>query len=237
MPSIQWCLKEWETWKSVGFEWPSLASHCHQTYSAWKNSIVECFISNHVTPETSALEIAPGQGRWTHSLADRVKQLAIADLNPKCIDFCKKEFRHNDNITFHVNNGKDLDFINKESIDFIFSFDSFVHMDIDVIESYIKEFHRVLKSGGKAVIHHAECGKLAEKYLILRNYGPIGKRAYSCVTPRIFPGQRSAISNGIIQRLVRENHLIIDVQRNAWGDQNQFDCKLFNDSITEMSKR
>jgi cyclopropane fatty-acyl-phospholipid synthase-like methyltransferase len=45
--------------------------------------------------------------------------------------------------------------IGDKSIDLVFSWDSFVHMHKNVVESYFSEISRVIKDDGKILIHHA----------------------------------------------------------------------------------
>jgi hypothetical protein len=45
------------------------------------------------------------------------------------------------------------------SIDFVFSFDSFVHPDREIIEAYLRELGTKLKIGGKGFIHHSNFGE------------------------------------------------------------------------------
>jgi hypothetical protein len=47
------------------------------------------------------------------------------------------------------------------SVDFVFSFDSFVHPNRDVIEAYLRELGTKLKPGGKGFIHHSNFGEYA----------------------------------------------------------------------------
>lgn len=99
------------------------------------------------------LEIAPGYGRMTKYLIDYSDNLNLVDLNENCINRCKEKF--GDKIkSYSVNDGKSLNY-NDNVLDFIFSYDSFVHMTSDVIESYIKEIYRTLKNDGYAFIHHS----------------------------------------------------------------------------------
>ena len=53
------------------------------------------------------------------------------------------------------NNGLSLANVQEGSCDLIFSFDSLVHCDMEIIQSYIPEILRVLKPGGVAFIHHS----------------------------------------------------------------------------------
>jgi len=99
------------------------------------------------------LEIAPGFGRITEYLIPKVDKLSIIDLNEICIKKCIDRFGSKIK-NYIVNDGKTLNF-NDNYFDFIFSYDSFVHMTSDVIENYIKEIQRTLKNDGYAFIHHS----------------------------------------------------------------------------------
>ena len=49
----------------------------------------------------------------------------------------------------------DLDPIADDSVDFVFSFGTFVHIEPDGIAQYLAEIRRVLKPAGVAVVHYA----------------------------------------------------------------------------------
>ena len=48
----------------------------------------------------------------------------------------------------------DLNGVPSEVVDFVWSYDVFVHLDPECVQGYLREIYRVLKSGGVAVIHH-----------------------------------------------------------------------------------
>jgi hypothetical protein len=54
-----------------------------------------------------------------------------------------------------VNDGRSLDFIADESVDFAFSFDSLVHAEVDVIRDYLAQLSAKLKVNGIGFIHHS----------------------------------------------------------------------------------
>ena len=74
------------------------------------------------------------------------------------------------------NNGTDFPGIADASVDFVFSFGVFVHLDIDVIEAYFRSMHRILKPSGCAVIQYSDKNKEAA-----RKYG----QGFSDTTPEI----------------------------------------------------
>jgi hypothetical protein len=47
------------------------------------------------------------------------------------------------------------------SVDFVFSFDSFVHLRRELVADYLSELARTLKIGGKGFIHHSNLGAYA----------------------------------------------------------------------------
>lgn len=100
------------------------------------------------------LEIAPGWGRMTEFLLPNCKSLSIVDLNENCISKCVNRFGSKIK-AYYVNDGMSLTSIPDNSLDFIFSFDSFVHIHFNVFIQYIIDFKRVMKSGSHGVIHHA----------------------------------------------------------------------------------
>jgi len=74
------------------------------------------------------------------------------------LSIAKKRFKSYSNIEYFVNDGRSLSSVEDNSIDFIFSFDSLVHAEADVMKSYIQEFYRILASDGMAFIHHSNLG-------------------------------------------------------------------------------
>jgi ubiquinone/menaquinone biosynthesis C-methylase UbiE len=109
-------------------------------------------------PAETVLEIAPGFGRWTQYLKDLSRHLIVVDIAEKCIDACRNRFASASNISYFVNNGSSLAMIPDRSVDFIFSFDSLVHVEADTIEAYLVEFARTLTPDGVAFIHHSNVG-------------------------------------------------------------------------------
>jgi ubiquinone/menaquinone biosynthesis C-methylase UbiE len=69
-------------------------------------------------PAENILEIASGYGRWTQFLQTYATCLTLVDIAPRCIDACRSRFRSLQNLTYHVNDGRSLDMIEDESINF-----------------------------------------------------------------------------------------------------------------------
>lgn len=109
-------------------------------------------------PAARILEIAPGHGRMTQFLLQSCTQLSVVDLNASCIAACRERFAGVEHLNLYVNDGRSLEMIAGRSIDFAFSFDSLVHVDLDVMESYLQELGRTLAADGIAFIHHSNAG-------------------------------------------------------------------------------
>ncbi len=109
-------------------------------------------------PTETILQIGPGFGRCTQYLKDICQQLTIVDLAERCIQSCKERFAECSHITFHVNDGKSLAMVPDGSVDFVFSYDSLVHSESDVIQAYLAQLAKKLTPHGVGFIHHSSIG-------------------------------------------------------------------------------
>lgn len=139
-----------DAWSNDGHEW----SNSHGgTDNIWNNFIfdkIKQFRNKNI------LEIAPGRGRMTQYLSILASKLQIVDLNESCIEFTRNKLKNHVD-SYFVNDGKTLP-VPDESQDLVFSFDSFVHMNKNVIDDYLREISRVLVPGGFGFIHHSNFG-------------------------------------------------------------------------------
>ena len=106
-------------------------------------------------PAGTILEIAPGQGRWTRYLVHLCDRLIGVDLAALCVGVCRERFAGHPHASFHKNDGMSLDVVPDGEVDFALSFDSLVHCESDVVESYVRELSRKLSADGVAFIHHS----------------------------------------------------------------------------------
>jgi ubiquinone/menaquinone biosynthesis C-methylase UbiE len=135
-------------WERDGEEWSDVFGG---TEKVW-NEIIYPKIKDYL--KGNILEIAPGHGRITKYLLKYTNNLSVVDLNENCIIKCRERFG-NYIQKYSINNGKSLSDFKDESLDFVFSWDSFVHMDKFVIQNYLSEIYRVLKPNGIGYIHHS----------------------------------------------------------------------------------
>ena len=151
----------------------------------------------------AVLELAPGAGRNTERLCAVSKKIYAVDYNSYAIEQCSKRLGSSYcgcKIEYHVNNGKDLNMIQDNTISAIYCWDSAVHFDKIILKSYIHEFYRVLRFGGRGFIHHSNLGDNADKN-IKKN-----------------PGWRSNMNKESFAEMCEANGLRILTQVNIpWG--------------------
>ena len=144
-------------WKDAGEEW---SEPWGGSAAQWSGTILprirDCL------PAETILEIAPGFGRWTHYLKDYCQDLWVVDASSECVEACSRRFAAESHVRCCVNDGRSLSMVPDASVDFVFSFDSFVHLRREIVEAYLSELGRTLKIGGKGFIHHSNLGAYAD---------------------------------------------------------------------------
>lgn len=100
------------------------------------------------------LELGPGGGRFTEFLLARCGTLIAADTSPAMLEKIRHRFRDLERLKCMLLDGQGLASVPHESVDAVFSYDVFVHLPQWDIFNYMTEFARVLRPGGKAIIHH-----------------------------------------------------------------------------------
>lgn len=142
----------WEhwNWERHGEEWTDSQE--------WKAALLEDTIFRYARTGATILEIGPGGGRWTDYLRQYAGQLILVDLCERCLEVCRARFAEYPNIKYYLTDGLSLTDVADNSVDFIWSFDVFVHVTPKDTEKYLKEMRRVLSAGGIAAIHHAKEG-------------------------------------------------------------------------------
>lgn len=164
MLSIEQNIKVWSAYDwniGEGAEWSLPWGGVEQQWLATIYPRIYSFI-----PCGNILEIAVGYGRWGHFLNKYCEKYYGVDIVDSCVNTCKKKFPDGE---FFVNDGKSLSMIKSNSIDFCFSYESLLHIEIDDLESYVQEILRVLKPDGIAFINHSNL-KDVKKSLIKDNH-------------------------------------------------------------------
>jgi SAM-dependent methyltransferase len=131
--------------KHYGDQWgdPEIQSHLTQ--------VVNRFIKPFVDQSVIALEIGPGGGRWTQYLLS-CKKIYCVELNPEMFAYLKKRFSGKKHIRYIQTSGSDFPGVPEQSIDFAFTFGTFVHLDFDIIRNYIRNMTRIMRHNGNISI-------------------------------------------------------------------------------------
>ena len=148
--------KIWDNydWSQGGEEWTYDAKiYKGLDPNQWKEQLINDMMLKYIKKGSVILEIGIGAGRWSEILQRLANRLILVDVSKKCLDICRQRFETCDNVEYKLIEGK-LDFIDSDSIDYVWSYDVFVHINPTEIESYIEDFQRILKPTGCAIIHH-----------------------------------------------------------------------------------
>jgi len=136
------------------------------------------------------LEIGSGGGRFTEALLPRCNKLLATDTSQAMLKLMRERFAHHPNIEYLLLNGMGLSPIPDKSIDAVFSYDVFVHIQHWDIFNYLSEISRVLVPGGKAIIHHSNTFSDLGWKRFLADVGPSLNRhklpeTFTLMTPEI----------------------------------------------------
>lgn len=115
------------------------------------------FVEPYVRPGLDVLEIGSGGGRWTQYLLPAARRLVSVELNPESFDHLRRRFpRHADRMELYRTSGYEMAGVPDASIDLVFTFDVLVHVEPEGIGGYLLEIERVLRPGGRAVVHYGD---------------------------------------------------------------------------------
>lgn len=191
-------------WKAKGEEW--------SISPAWKESVIRHLLRPNVPEQCDVVEIGPGGGRWTEELIARCRKVTAIDISETCIAECKLRFRDAKNAEFIVGSGSDLKPVADASVDAVWSFDVFVHINKPEFSNYAREFARVLRPGGRGVIQHGAVG------------GENG-------------GWRSDATTADVATFLQSAGLTVEKQIVEWQDGDEkFPSGLYGDVVTIFSK-
>lgn len=190
-------------WGSV--DWPdegeSWSAWWGDTAALWYGAIlprIHAFV-----PTGTILEIAPGYGRWTHYLESLCDRLILVDLAERCIDHCRQRFGESDHIEYFVNDGRSLEMIADRSVDFVFSFDSLVHVETDVLDSYLQQLSAKLTPNGIGFVHHSNIGRYRRSVRLARSLPPkLSTRLVECgILPDVIAWRAESVTAAVFAGL------------------------------------
>ena len=99
--------------------------------------------------EMRVLEIGCGAGRVTRAFAKLFGEVHAVDVSGEMVERARQALRDFPNARVYQNNGTDLTVLPELVFDFAFSSIVFQHIPSrEIIETYVREVHRVLRPGG-----------------------------------------------------------------------------------------
>lgn len=137
---------EWNEPDVIGFDVPP-----NQIVSSLDQMIFAPFLGS---PDC-ILEIGSGGGRFTEVLATKSRKLVATDTSPNMMALLRERFKDLSNLEFVLLDGNGLGSIPSQSVDAVFSYDVFNHLEQWDIFNYLMEIKRILKPGGKAILHYS----------------------------------------------------------------------------------
>jgi ubiquinone/menaquinone biosynthesis C-methylase UbiE len=223
LPTIERNLAVWNAeydWSFRGEEWSLAWGGAEQEWSASILPRIRRFL-----PARRVLEIGPGFGRWTAFLVDSAEELLLADISQRCLDACRERFGAISKIQTLLTDGHTLPAADR-SIDFVFSFDSLVHAEADVMQSYARELARVLAPDGAAFLHHSNLGAYSLIPFKLANIPIAGALLQKAGIADKLDGWRArTVTAAAMRRWVEEAGLVCASQELInWGTTRLIDC-------------
>jgi len=165
-------------------------------------------LSRHAVDFSHTLELACGYGRNSRKLLEAgAASLTLVDVNPDNIEYCREHIQPLGDVSLIQNNGIDLSPLGEETFTFVYTFDSMVHFDLELVISYVAEFSRVLKVGGLSFIHHS-------------NYSESPGVEFQSN-----PNWRNFMSAKIMRHIaIRNKFEVVEQQIIDWGGSPKIDC-------------
>jgi cyclopropane fatty-acyl-phospholipid synthase-like methyltransferase len=104
------------------------------------------------------VDIGCGGGRWTRYLLGFKTVYAVDYYEQLLLEF-RKTFNRYKHIRPIKNNGTDFPGVAPQSVDYVFSFGCFGHINQTLIDGYLAQIKEILKRGGNVVIHYSDKNK------------------------------------------------------------------------------
>jgi ubiquinone/menaquinone biosynthesis C-methylase UbiE len=155
--------------KSEGFEgYVRQARQAGMDVNDWQEQVLhwvpalpalERIVFPSLQPDWKVVEIGPGTGRFSRLLAARLNhggELHLVDHSPWLVAFLREYFYDCANVKVVLNDGFVLPFESEGWADLVFSAGTLVALKLGAIELYAREFHRVLKRGGRVIFDYID---------------------------------------------------------------------------------
>lgn len=115
--------------------------------------VVRHYIHPYLNSESIAGEIGCGGGRIARRVAPMVKKLHCFDISEQMLNRARAALAGTANVQFVLLDSTKFPSELQGKLDFIYSFDVFVHLDLHTIWKYFQEIHAALRPAGRVFLH------------------------------------------------------------------------------------
>jgi SAM-dependent methyltransferase len=125
---------------------------------------IETYLQSILQPHHTVFEIGCGGGQWTKFISPLVKSLICNDAKTAESNHLFSYLNsHNvgHNVIFHQAQDFNLNYLENESLDIVFSYDVFCHISYSGQKQYIKNLYTKCKPGCLLMIMYADAHKYA----------------------------------------------------------------------------
>jgi SAM-dependent methyltransferase len=117
------------------------------------DAVIDEFIAPYVSGESDAAEIGVGGGRIALRVAPHVRSLVCMDISPRMLERARDALAACPNTEFRLLEESRLPADLDRTLDFIYAFDVFLHLDLHAMWRYVQDMSRALRPGGRALVH------------------------------------------------------------------------------------
>src|SRR5262245_28012514 len=144
-------------WSYIGRDWTKGILRVRGVSPAdWEHAFVDHFILSHISSRSVVLEIGPGEGRWSQHIQPVCQRLILLDVSQRALELCKQRFHLATNVDFVLSTAGTTSDITADSVDLVFAYGVFVDFDIAWTKRFVTDFPRLLRPGGRVVLHHSD---------------------------------------------------------------------------------
>ena len=131
--------------------------NAYHPYSEFKDNLRESLEEQLPTwfkSNLTIINLGSFTGKWTGHLIPYAKQIICVDIIDDGFWYVQERYKHEDcEFKFYLTQGDELEHIESNSIDFIFSADSLTRTPKNILQKYFIEFSRVTKRSSLLYIH------------------------------------------------------------------------------------
>lgn len=106
------------------------------------------YVFPHIDATSVVLELGPGTGRATRHVISRCRKMILADYSKVACGWLKEYLQGKGEFEVLEIDKPRLDGVPGGSVDLVFAYGVFEHVDLDDMFCFLQEFYRVLKPGG-----------------------------------------------------------------------------------------